>query len=259
MKLALIIPAHNEEKRIGKTLEAYSEFLEKIREKEEFDYEMIIVINNTHDDTEGVIKPFVKKNKRISYVNLEKGGKGYALTEGFKLSIKKNVDYIGFVDADMATIPEELWKLMDVRGYDGAVASRYEKRSKIFPKQSFRTAIVGRIFNLIVRIIFMINYRDTQCGAKIFKKKVIEKILPELKMSSWAYDVNLLYSCNINEFRIASIPTVWYEIEGGSLKVGKSSIQMLLSIVQLRIIRSPFRRLLSPLKPISKFLWRITQ
>lgn len=259
MKVSIVIPAYNEERRIGKTLDEYSIFFEKIRKnKKKFDYEVLIVINNTKDNTEEVVKKYKKKNKRIIYLNFKQGGKGFAITEGFKDALKRKNEFIGFTDADMATSPEEFYKLIEsIKDRDGAIADRYKKGSKITPKYSFRRLIVSRVFNYLVRGMFMMNYRDTQCGGKLFRREVIEKILPELKLSSWAYDVNLLYSCKQNGYRIVPIATSWVEKSGSKLNVLKTSIEMFLSVIQLRLVRSPFKRLLRPFKSIIHRIWKV--
>ena len=105
MKICIVIPAYNEEKRIGKTLEEYGAFFTNLKNKD-FQYQILVVINNTKDKTEEVVKNISKKYKEINYLNLKPGGKGFAIIEGFKWAIKKDFDLIGFVDADIATGPE---------------------------------------------------------------------------------------------------------------------------------------------------------
>lgn len=255
--LGIVIPAYNEEKRIGKTLESYLAFFDKKSKVEGFDYQILVVINNTHDRTEEIVKKYAKKNKHISYLNLPKGGKGYAVTKGFEELLKGNADPIGFVDADLATPPEAFYDLfVNLRSSDGVLASRYLKGSKLTPALNFRRLFVARIFNFIVRSLFLMPYKDTQCGAKLFRKKALQATLPHLGMTQWAFDVELLYELNRRGFRVKDIQTTWYDIEGSKLHVIKTSLQMLFSILQLRVIKSPFRRLLRPLKPIVLALWK---
>lgn len=259
MKVSIVMPAYNEEKRIGRTLEVYSSFFEKIRKKENLDYEILVVINNTKDRTEEVVKSFSKKNKRIISLNLLKGGKGYAVIEGFKKALKRKNDLIGFVDADLATGPEEYHKLIkQIDSYDGVIANRYDKLSKIQPSFSFRRLFVSRIFNFIVRSLFLFSYPDTQCGAKLFKREVIAKTIPEMSITQWAFDIDLLYLCKINNFKIKSIPTVWFEKGESKLRVGKVSVQMFFAVIQLRIMRSSLNRLISPIKPLVRIIYKLT-
>lgn len=257
MDLSIIIPAYNEEKRIGSTLQAYGSFFEKIRKSSGLNYEILVVINNTKDKTEEVVKTYRKKNKRIKFLNLKRGGKGYAVIEGFKDALSKSSNLIGFVDADLATSPESFYDLVrKINGYDGILASRYLKGSKNTPTMTFRRLFVSRIFNFIIRSLFLMTYRDTQCGAKLFKAEALKKTLTSLGMTQWAFDIELLYELSNKSYQIKEIPTVWKDIEGSKLRVVKTSLQMLLSIIQLRIIKSPFRKFLRPFKPMVMFIWK---
>ena len=245
MKIAIIIPAHNEEKRIGHTLSLYSSYFENLRKKthpKKFDYEILVVINATNDKTEEIVKNFKKKNKRISYLNLIKGGKGYAIIEGFKHALKKDFDFLGFVDADAATPPKAFYDLIkNINGFDGIIASRYVKGAIVNPKQSIQRIIVSRIFNFLVRILFLMPYKDTQCGAKIFKKIVIEKIIDKIGITQWAFDVDLLYQIKKEGFRIKEFPTIWSDKEYSKINFVKSGPRMALSIIRLRLINSKLK------------------
>jgi len=222
--VAIVIPAYNEEKRIGNTLESYGKFFED-RKNKFFDFEIIVVINNTTDKTEEIVKIYSKKYKEIKYLNFRQGGKGFAIIEGFKEALKKEFDLIGFVDADMSTRPEAFYDLIKSMGnYDGVIASRAIRNARVYPKQSLLRRFVSRIFNFLVRVMFMMNYRDTQCGAKIFKRKSLEIIIEKLGMTQWAFDVGLLYQMEINGLRIKEIPTVWRDVDFSKLKVKKQSI-----------------------------------
>lgn len=258
MKLSIIMPAYNEEKRIGRTLESYSSFFENKRKEQDLDYEILVAINGTKDKTEQVVDEFSKKNKRIRYFKLAKAGKGFAITHGFERALKDNFDLIGYVDADLATPPEEFWKLVTgIKNYDGAIADRYRKGSKINPAFSFRRIIVSRAYNFIVRILFFIEQGDTQCGAKLFKRKLVAHFLPDLKLTNWAFEINILHSARQGGYRIKSIPTVWFEVQGGNLKIMKNSIQMLFAIIQLRLLRSPFKSFLKVLSPLIGIIYKV--
>ena len=97
------------------------------------------------------------------------------------------------------------------------------------------------------------NYRDTQCGAKIFSRKVIEEITPLLSLTEWAFDINLLYLCKRKKFKIKEIPTIWEDREGSKISnVSKTSLQMFFGVVRLRLIYSSFEKLLNPIKFLLK-------
>jgi len=251
MKISIIMPAYNEEKRIGNTLKEYSHCFEKSRKNKKLDYEILVVINNTKDNTEKVVKSYSRKNKRIIYLNLVRGGKGYAVIEGFKDALKRDNDLIGFVDADLATPPEQYFRLVENIGdSDGAIANRYLKGSKITPEHSFRRSLVGRGFNFLVRSLFLMSHTDTQCGAKVFTRSSLKNVLPEMTITEWAFDIDLLYAYKRNGFKVISVPTVWYEKQGSKLRIGRVSLQMFLAVLQLRLLRSKFKDLIRVIKPI---------
>lgn len=170
MKISIIIPAYNEEKRIGRTLEEYCRFFREKKTKsremgKKFDFEILVVINNTTDNTEEVVKKYSKKYREIRYLNFEQGGKGFAIIEGFKDVLKRDNEMIGFVDADMATPVFAFNDLIkNINGYDGIIASRWMKGAKA--KRTFKKKIVSAGFNFIVRCLFLFPYHDTQCIPK---------------------------------------------------------------------------------------------
>lgn len=242
MKVGIVIPAYNEEKRIAKTLEVYTKAFNTYAKKDKFSYQIYIVINNTKDKSPDIIKSFAKKNKTVKYVNLVKGGKGYAVIEGFKYFLaKKEFDIIGFVDADLASPPQAFYDLIkNNKHYDATIASRYVPGAKVYPKQSLQRIIVSRIFNMLIRIFFFMPYRDTQCGAKVFTSKALQKIVPSVSMSQWAFDVELLYMLRKYGLRVHEIPTVWSDQQYSKIHFWKSGSRMLLAIIRLRLINSPF-------------------
>jgi len=240
MKLSIIIPAYNEEKRIGRTLEEYQRFFGLLRKQKVLDFEIVIVLNACRDNTLKVVKRFADKNKGIIYLDFKTVGKGFAIIEGFKDVLKRDNDLIGFVDADMSTTPKLFYELVDeIGGYDGVIASRWLKESKT--RMSLLRKIVSRGFNFIVRSLLLLPHTDTQCGAKLFKKKTIEVIVKNIKITEWAFDVDLLYISKKSGFKIKEVSTVWEDAEGSNINLSIIPIKMFSSIVRLRLIYSPFK------------------
>ncbi len=240
--VSIVIPAHNEEKRIKKTLESYSEFFREKKIKGEIkDFEILIVINNSQDRTEEIVKEFLKKYPEIRYLNFKQGGKGFAIIEGFKYALGKENEFIGFVDADMSTAPEYFYELIkNIKGYDGAIADRWNRKSIL--QYSLPKKIRSRIYNLWVRALFLLPYKDTQCGAKLFKREILERNIRKIVSSDFNFDVALLFCLRKEEnARIISVPTVWKEAEGSTIFSIKSPIRMFLSALRLRLVHSRFR------------------
>lgn len=235
-KLSIIIPAHNEEKRdLGKTIEMYLEFFKE----KGLDFEIFVIANDCKDNTIKIIKEKQKKNKEIRYIEVEKPGKGLAVLKGFEDAIKRNVDLIGFVDADRATLPKEFYNLVkNIGKNDGIIASRGLKES--VANFTLIRKITHWGFNFIVRIVLLLPYHDTQCGAKLFKKNALKKVIGDIKTTKWAFDIDLLYNLKNKGFVVKEIPTIWEDKEGSKMNPIKVPFQMFSSVIRLRLIYSPF-------------------
>jgi len=252
MKLSIVIPAYNEENRIKNTLDSYYNFFSKEFGK---DFEIIVIVNGSDDTTQEVVKSLAFKYKQIKFKNFpDKIGKGGAIIEGFKIA---DGDLIGFVDADMATPPMAFYDLVrSLRNYDGIVASRWIKGAKIDRKQPLSRRIASRGFNIIVRLLFNIRIRDTQCGCKLFINRAIKSVVNDLGITQWGFDVDLLYKLKKKNFKVKEIPTVWNDKEGSKLKIGRTSWQMFLSVVRLRLIYSRFKFVVNVYDKIHDYIYK---
>ncbi|MBI3333858.1 glycosyltransferase [Candidatus Pacearchaeota archaeon] len=238
-KVCIVIPAHNEETRIGSTLERYISFFNALPKS--LSYQIFVSINATTDDTEAVVQQMAKQDKHITYNVFKQGGKGFAIIEGCKHALKSDFSLIGFVDADGATPPEAFYALIQEIGkYDGTIASRWLSGSIIKTRQSTLRRITSRGFNFIVRSLFLMPYRDTQCGAKLFKRRIIEAILPRIGLTRWAFDVDLLYQVRKAGFKIREIPTIWDDKKQTKLNLIKAPFEMFTGVLRLRLLNSPF-------------------
>lgn len=239
MKVSIIIPAHNEENRISRTLDNYLKFFSKLKANRVLDFEIIVVLNACKDNTLIAVKRFSCKELKI--LNFERGGKGFAIIEGFKEALNGNSELIGFIDADMSTNPESFYELIkNIRNYDGAIANRWDKRSKV--NYSAFKKLRSLIYNFIMRVMFLFPYRDTQCGAKLFTRKILKKTINRMVSSDWNFDVAFLF-CLRKEAnaRIISVPTVWNDVAGTKINLFGSPIKMLIGAMRLRLIHSPFK------------------
>lgn len=231
--LSIVIPAHNEADRIGKTLEQYSLYFSRL---EQITYELVVVLNGCVDTTKEVVEQAQKTYGSIVCIETEQAGKGLAVALGFKDALIRKNDYIGFVDADMSTLPQDFALMIPyLERYDGVITSRYMAGSDIYPPRPF-VKKWGRklVYHSMVRCMFGLSYSDYQCGAKLFRRSVIEKIAPLLKVKQWAFDVELLYLCKKYGFNIVEIPTVWRDQANSKLKILRSGMRMLGSLFEIR-------------------------
>lgn len=236
MKLSIIIPAHNEEHRLPPVLEAYASlFTEKMGD----DAEIILVANGSNDSTAVIAEEIAAKYPNIKVIDEpQRIGKGGAVILGAKAAVGA---YIGFVDADGATSPDEFFRLYEkVDGQDGVIASRWMRGAKINIKQTGLRLLSSRLFNGLTRILLGLKYVDTQCGAKIFRASAWRKILPEIGITRFAFDVDLLFQMKRHGFNVIEEPTVWNDVEGSKVQIMNSSIEMFFAVVRMRLLYSPF-------------------
>lgn len=241
MKTYLIMPAYNEERRIGETLDAYCNYF-LINYLENFNpVRIIVAINNTTDRTEEIVKKYEKDYPFLRHITLPGKGKDYAIIEGWKEALKtaKPENFIGFVDADNATPPEALNDLIKGLYNDieihGAIASRYIPGAIVNPRQTWKRIVVSRIFNLLVKCVLFLPYKDTQCGAKIFRRDAVSAIINDLGVTKWAFDVDLLFRLKKKKFKIKEFPTLWADKQYSKINLMEAGPRMAWAVLKLRL------------------------
>ncbi len=237
MDLSIIVPAFNEEARLGRMLEAY---LPYFAGRYGGGVEIIVVVNGSRDRTAAVAQGFEGKFSQLRViVEPRPVGKGGAVLIGLA---RATGDKVGFVDADGATPPEAFQQLAERLGSAGAIiASRWIPGAEVSPRQPLSRRVASRCFNRLVRILFGLRITDTQCGAKLMSREAVRAVLPRVGITRWAFDVDLLFQLHRAGFAIVEIPTVWHDVTGSRLRVVRASLEMLLAMTRLRLIYSPFK------------------
>lgn len=237
MRLSIVVPAHNEEKRIGPMLEAYLPFFAAHYQN---DVEILVVVNGSTDRTDQIVASYAERYPCLKImVEPDRIGKGGALMMGFR---KARGELIGFVDADGSTPPQAFQDLVDnIGAAGGIIASRWSPGAVISPRQPLDRRIASRMFNFLTRILFGLSLRDTQCGAKLMTREAVATILPCLGITQWAFDVDLLFQLRRSGHKIREIPTTWHDVAGSKIQVGRASAEMILALVRLRLMYSPFK------------------
>ncbi|MCU0857906.1 MAG: hypothetical protein MUC65_05830, partial [Pontiellaceae bacterium] len=142
-------------------------------------------------------------------------------------------------------------------GMDGCIiASRWMKGSDMSPRQPLTRCIASRCFNLMVRILFGLKLTDTQCGAKLFRREVICPVIENLGVTSWAFDVDMLFQTKRLGASIREIPTVWHDVAGSKIEIGRASLNMIVALVRLRMFYSPLRFMIPALGRVAERLLR---
>ncbi len=192
---SLIVPAHNSGKVIEKSIREYYNFFSKKFKK----IQIIVVCNDCTDNTPKIIQNLSKKLP-VKVIEIPQRGKGYALIAGFN---NANGDYIGFLDADN---PFNLTKVLEMinhlESYDIVLASKYLRGTK-----RVQDSIIRRFLSLggfiVSKILFNLEFRDTQAGAKFFKKEVWKEIGNHFTCTGFDFDIEFLYRAKKKKYRFA--------------------------------------------------------
>jgi glycosyltransferase involved in cell wall biosynthesis len=225
VRLDIVIPAHNEEHRIDRTLRAYRAYCT------DPDTTFLVALDRCTDDTSTVVAMHANEDDRVKLLNFPKLGKGGVLVETFRRCAG---DVVGFVDADCATPPAELLRLADVaRRSDFAIASRRHPASVLPGRRSLVRRAMSAGFAFGVRRLFRLPYADTQCGAKALRREVVEQCVPFVSSRDFLFDVDLLLIARGLGYQVAEVPTVWIDQTGSRLRRGQDSLRMAASALRL--------------------------
>lgn len=208
--LSVIIPAYNEENRIGPTLESIDSYLRKQR----YSSEILVVANDCTDRTDDVVREYQKKISNLKLIDLQDGaeGKGGAVKVGIE---KAKGDFIVFTDADNSTRIHEIdkfWPYFE-KGFSVVIGSRAVPGAKIAVSQPWYRVLLGRMANLLIQIVLLPGIWDTQCGFKAFKRGAAKKIFSYQKISGWGFDMEILALAKRFGFKIKEVPITWFNAE----------------------------------------------
>lgn len=221
--ISIIVPAYNEIKYIEKMLIALLEIN---------DIEIIIAEDTSTDGTREIAEAFAKKYPNITLTSSDKRcGKGAAIKRGIALS---HGEIIGFIDADMATHPNELKKLITEIDTDAdmAIASRELPSSNIVQQQPWHRKILGRTYSLLVRTMFGTDIYDYQCGCKLFKRSLWDNVT--VHCDDFGFDTELIIKAHVIGFKIKEVPIRWENDKNSKVNPIMDSLQMFKSLLKIK-------------------------
>ena len=229
--LSLVIPAFNEEHRIGKTLAENIDFLCR----QEFDWEMIIVDDGSIDNTCMIVQEWVTREPdKIRLLRLPRNrGKGAAVQLGVMNATGK---HIIMADADNATPIEEAARFYK-EAHDGKIliGSRYLESSVIEIKQSKFRIYMGRIGNIFINCFLLEGIRDTQCGFKMFPMMIAKDLFSRQTISGWGFDMEILAIAQGLGIPIQEIGVTWRDVGGSRLRPIRAAIYTFLELVKIKM------------------------
>jgi len=200
-KVSIIIPAFNEAVSIARCLKEIARAMNDSK----LDYEVIVIDDGSNDGTYHVSSKIAKGNHKIKLIkNHVNMGKGHTIKRGLQLC---SGDFIAYMDADFSMHPKQLTLFLStLKEADVVIGSKRHPKSTI--SYPLHRKFLSKGFNLLVRMMFRIPFSDTQCGFKIFKREVLEKVYPKLLTKNYAFDVELLINVYRLGYKIVEVPIV---------------------------------------------------
>ncbi len=249
--LSLVIPCYNESSRVGIMLDGLADFEAKWKRP----YEVIVVDDGSKDDTVEKIHKEIEgkyaflKDKLTVEKMPSNGGKGSALKKGVSMS---KGDYVLTLDADMSTKPSDLinWEKKEKNIFSDEdavyIGSRKHQDGKVEALKSRK--LIGGVFNGIVQVFTTLQLKDTQCGFKLYPRKVADFLFGNMQSKGWAHDVELLYQANLNDIEIKEMPIYWVNQPESKVNIIKDSFMMLIGVMAIALRIWLFNSFLLPFK-----------
>jgi glycosyltransferase involved in cell wall biosynthesis len=227
---SIIIPAYNESERITATLESVAAYARQ----QQWDVEVLVVNDGSRDNTVAVVEQLARAHPFIRIIeNPGNRGKGYSVRNGM---LQSRGEILLFSDADLSSPIEEAPKLFEAlaAGADVAIGSRWLRAELQSQRQPLMRQIYGRMFNVALRLLLGLNFRDTQCGFKAFRREAAQRIFPLQKIERWGFDPEILFLARKLGFRTVEVPVRWAHSAGTRLHPLRDGMRMVWEIFRVR-------------------------
>ena len=229
-KYSFIIPAYNEGARLGATLDRVLTYLAA----QGWDAEVLVVNDGSRDQTADLVRSSAQAHPQLRLIeNPGNRGKGYSVRNGM---LNAGGEVLLFSDADLSSPIEEANKLFAAiaAGADVAIGSRWLQPETQTHRQSLLRQFYGRLFNLALRVLLGLNFKDTQCGFKAFTRSAARTIFPLQRIERWGFDPELLYLARRAGLKVREVPVAWAHVEGTRLSPLRDGIRMFGEVLKIR-------------------------
>ncbi|HNZ01227.1 MAG TPA: glycosyltransferase family 2 protein [Anaerolineaceae bacterium] len=226
--LSIVFPAHNEEKRLPRTLEQTAAFLQA----QPYSAEIIVVENGSTDRTLAVAEEHAARFPMLRVIHEEQRGKGRAVRRGM---LAARGEYRFFCDVDLSMPITEINRFFppQLEGAEIVIASREAPGSVRYNEPAYRHT-TGRVFNWMVKTLALPGIEDSQCGFKCFSASAAEALFPLQTIMGWSFDVELLYAARRRGLRIVELDIPWYFNPDSKIHVLRDSWRMFWDLLSIR-------------------------
>lgn len=227
--LSLVIPAYNEEQRLPETLEQVFAFLQA----QPYTYEVLVVENGSRDCTLEVAQKYASRYAQLRVLSEPERGKGRAVRAGMLAALGT---YRFMCDADLSMPIAEINRFLPpaLSDFDIAIASREAPGAVRYNEPAYRH-LVGRIFNLMIRVLALPGLNDTQCGFKCFRGDLVADVFRRQTITGWSFDIEVLFIARKRGYRILEMPIPWYFTPDSKVQVLRDSLKMGLDLIRIRL------------------------
>lgn len=229
-KYSIILPAYNEAARLGQTLDRVLAYISA----QGWDAEVIVVNDGSRDRTADIVREYARNHSYLRLLeNPGNRGKGYSVRNGM---LHATGEILVFSDADLSSPIEESQKLFAAleAGADIAIGSRWLRPELQIQRQSLPRQLYGRIFNLLMRLVLGLNFKDTQCGFKAFTQQAARKIFPLQKIERWGFDPELLFLARKTGLKVIEVPVKWAHAGGTRISPLRDGLRMFTEVLTIR-------------------------
>jgi dolichyl-phosphate beta-glucosyltransferase len=230
IELSVVIPAYNEEQRLGKTLQTVVAYLRQ----QPYPAEILVVDDGSQDGTAEAAQVFQGASPPVRVLrNGRNRGKGFSVRHGFE---QARGAYLLFTDADLSTPIDELDKLLAAlrEPADIAIGSRALPASRVEVHQPWYREAMGRLFNRLVRALAVPGIRDTQCGFKCFRREAALEICRRMTRERFGFDVEMLYLARRLGYRVREVPVIWRHSPQSRVRLLRDALSMLVDLGRIR-------------------------
>ena len=226
--LSVIIPVYNEEHRVAGTLERVGAYLRQQR----YSWEIVVANDGSTDGTAAIARRAASRNPGIRLLSLSHRGKGWAAKHGI---LAATGAYRLLCDADLSVPIDQVERLLPPRvpDVDIAIGSREAPGAVRHGEPKWRH-LMGRIFNALVRILFIADVQDTQCGFKCFRSGPATELFALQTIHGFAFDVEVHYLARARGLSWIEIGIDWYYRDGSKVRPGRDSLAMMLDLARIR-------------------------